>query len=45
MFQMFELLSDLHNLREAGLTEEEIEGYLEIFFETYKEIVSSTEVV
>lgn len=45
MFYMFELLCDIYNLREVGLTEEEIDGYLEIFFESYKEIARNIEVV
>lgn len=45
MFQMFELLSDIDNLKEKGLTQDEIDGYLDMFFEAYSEIMLDAEVV
>jgi hypothetical protein len=34
MFGMLEIYADILDLRKLGLTEEEIEGYLEFFGET-----------
>lgn len=35
LFDMMEILGDEKELREMGLTEEEIEGYVEFFIDNY----------
>jgi len=45
MFELFELLNDLDELRSLGLTEEDISGYLEFFEKNYPEIFQNIEVV
>lgn len=44
MFQLLEFLADVEDLRNLGLSEEEIEGYVELFFENYSEINKNAEV-
>lgn len=36
LFAMLEIIKDQQELREWGLTEEEIEGYLEFFIDNYE---------
>lgn len=41
MFENIDLVLDIDNLRQFGLTEEEIEGYLIFFENTYQELCSN----
>lgn len=45
MFALLELLADIEELRRLGLSDEEIDGYLDMFIENYETIFSKAEVV
>lgn len=36
MFKLLELVADIQELRDLGLSEEEIEGYMDMFLENYE---------
>lgn len=45
MFQLLELLAEIEDLRRLNLSEEEVDGFIELFFENYPDIFDNTEVV
>jgi hypothetical protein len=45
MFNSMELLVEIYELREIGLTEEEIEGYIDMHFEKYMRFFCNAEIV
>lgn len=44
MFKLLELVADIQELRDLGLTDEEIEGYMDMFLENY-DCFDNTEIV
>jgi orotate phosphoribosyltransferase-like protein len=45
MFALLELVADLNELRDMGLSDDEIAGYLDVFIENYGALFLEAEIV
>lgn len=45
MFRLLELLADIKELEEMGLSQEEMDGYLELFLDNYQDLFEDIDIV